>query len=115
MPDKDLLTVNPIINDKTVEGRYTNNGIDKLNEIDKTFSDKGYNLSSHALKRVFERTATEQALKAIAEGKKYIDRYKNTTYYLNGISIHIDESTNKIITAVYRNPKRPLPKTWKEL
>ena len=115
VPDKDLLTVNPVINDKTVEGRYTNNGIDKLNEIDKTFSDKGYNLSSHALKRVFERTATQQALKAIAEGKKYIDRYKNTTYYLNGISIHIDESTNKIITAVYRNPKRPLPKTWKEL
>ena len=115
VPDKDLLTVNPKINDKIIEGRYTKSGIDKLNEIDRIFSDNGYNLSTHALKRVFERTATEQALKTISEGKKYLDRYKNTTYYLNGISIHIDESTNNIITAVYRNPKRPLPKTWKEL
>ena len=115
IPDKDLLTVNPKINDKVVEGRYTNNGIDKLREIDKIFSDNGYNLSSHALRRIFELTATEQALKTISEGKKYIDRYKNITYYLNGLSIHLDKETNNIITAVYRNPKRPVPKTWKEL
>lgn len=115
IPDKDLLTVNPKINNKVVEGRYTNNGIDKLREIDKIFSDNGYNLSSHALRRIFERTATEQALKTISEGNKYIDRYKNITYYLNGLSIHLDKETNNIITAVYRNPKRPVPKTWKEL
>lgn len=115
VPNKDLLTIAPVINDKTVQGRYTNSGIDKLNEIDNIFNDKGYNLSPHALRRVFERTATEQALKTISEGKKYLDRYKHTTYYLNGLSIHIDESTNNIITVVYRNPRRKLPKTWKEL
>lgn len=31
VPDKDLLTVNSVIKDKTVEGRYTNTGINKLN------------------------------------------------------------------------------------
>ena len=115
VPDKDLLTVDPVIDDKTVEGRYTNSGIGKLKEINKIFNDNGYNLSAHALKRVFERTATEQALKTISEGKKYIDRYKNTAYYLNGLSIHVNEASKNIITVVYRNPKRNLPKTWKEL
>lgn len=115
VPDKDLLTVNPKINDKIVEGRYTKSGIQKLNEIENAFSANGYNISAHALKRVFERTATEKALKTISEGKKYIDRYKNLTYYLNGLSIHMDKETKNIITAVYRNPKRPVPKTWKEI
>lgn len=112
---EEKLTENPKINEKTVKGSYNKDEVKKLQEISDKFINAGYNLSGHAIQRIFERTDAERALNVISKGKKYLDRENNLTYYRNGLSVHMDKETKNIITIIYRDPKRKLPKTWKEL
>lgn len=112
--EKETLTDNPIIDDKTVKGSYNKEEIQQLQNISDAFKKAGYEPSGHAIQRVFERSSTDRTINVLKNGKKYLDRKGNLTYYNRGLSIHIDKNTKKIITVIYRDPERPLPKTWKK-
>ena len=108
-------TNNPIINGKTIKGRFDDKGVQRLQHINDMLTQNGYEPSAHALERIAERTNARNVLSIIKNGEKYLDNNGNLTYYKDGYDVHINQETNCIITVIYRGKDRKVPKNWKKL
>ena len=85
----------------------------KIDAIDKIFTKNGYNLSGHAILRVYERSNADVVFDTLKNGEKLLDAQGNLTYFKNNLTVHTDIHTGNIITVVYRGSNPKLPKTWR--
>ena len=105
---------NPVIDGKMIKGVYSQDGLKRLEEINKTFKDLGYDPSPHSIEMAYKRTNNVNQLSDVLKNGEILRDKKGTkTYWKDRLTIHTDPATKSVITTAYRERNfNPYKKGW---
>jgi len=106
---------NPMIDGKMVKGVYSQEGLQRLDDINNIFKNLGYDPSAHAMEMAYNRTNNvNQLINTLKNGEIFIDDQGAKTYFKDRLGIHTDAETKSIITVIPRGKTFNPATKWKK-